>query len=48
MRTAIVLIMVASFFVLGLNDLVERNWKTGVASILLGIVQALFFWKGMK
>jgi len=48
MRTAIVLIMVASFFALGLNDLVERNWKTGIASVLIGIVQALFFWKGLK
>ena len=48
MRTALVLIMVGSFFALGLNDFVERNWKTGIASVLLGIVQALFFWKGMK
>jgi hypothetical protein len=39
--------MVGSFFGLGACDLFARHWRSGVASILLGIVQMLVFWRKM-
>jgi len=44
-RTILVILMVASFFGLGVYDCVARQWRTGIASILLGIVQLIFFWR---
>jgi len=46
MRTFFLVVMVASFFGLGVYDLAEHNWQTGIASTLLGVVQILVFWKG--
>ena len=48
MRTIVVFIMVLSFFILGFYDVAKHNLRTGIASILLGVVQILVFWKGMK
>ena len=46
MRAFLLTVMVASFFGLGVYDLVKHNWQTGIASVLLGVVQTLVFWKG--
>ena len=46
MRTLFLFLMVASFFGLGGVDCWNKNWQTGIASILLGIVQILVFWEG--
>ena len=44
-RTVTVTVMVVSFFVLGITDCITHNWRTGIASILLGLVQAILFWR---
>jgi len=46
MRTLLFGMMVGSFFGLGIMDCMAKNWRTGVASLLLGVVQWLFFMKG--
>ena len=46
MRNIFLWSMVIGFFGLGLIDCLHHNWKTGVASLLLGIVQILIFIKG--
>ncbi len=45
-RIIIIIIMVTAFGSLGVLDLLQQNWRTGIASILLGAVQALLFLKG--
>ena len=45
-RFSIFIAMVSSFFVLGAYDCFQRNWRTGIASVLLGIVQMLIFYEG--
>jgi len=45
-RRLIVYTMIASFFALGVIDLRAGNYRTGVAGMLLGIVQALIFYEG--
>jgi len=45
MRTALMITMVASFFGLGVFDCVAGHWRTGVASLLLGVVQLIIFWR---
>jgi len=45
LRTILLILMVASFFGLGICDLLARQWRVGIASILLGIVQLLIFWR---
>lgn len=46
MRNLFFVLMVGSFFGLGIIDCVAKNWRTGVASLLLGVVQWLLFMKG--
>lgn len=41
MRLALILIAVAAFLSLGVLDLSIGNWTTGVASLLLAIVNLL-------
>ena len=43
MRNLFLFTMIASFFGLGVMDCLTKNWKTGLASILLGLVQLLIF-----
>lgn len=43
LRIATMIVMVSSFFVLGGLDCLAGNWRTGVACILLGVVQAIIF-----
>lgn len=43
-RTVMLFIMVSSFFGLGICDCLTQHWRTGIASILLGIVQIIIFW----
>ena len=38
MRTVLMWVMVLSFFGMGVCDCLVRNWRTGVASLLLGVV----------
>jgi len=45
MRALFLFLIVASFFGLGGVDCWNKNWQTGIASILLGVVQILVFWK---
>ena len=45
MRTVLMWIMVLSFFGMGTCDCLARNWRTGVASLLLGVVQLIIFWR---
>jgi len=45
LRTILLVLMVSSFFGLGVCDLLARQWRTGIASILLGIVQMIIFWR---
>ncbi len=45
MRTALMWIMVLSFFGLGICDLRAGEWRMGVASLLLGVVQLIIFWR---
>ena len=45
-RTLIIIVMVVTFASLGYIDILNKNYRTGIASILLGIVQALLFLKG--
>ena len=45
MRTALILMMMASFFGLGVFDCVAGHWRTGVALLLLGVVQLMIFWR---
>jgi hypothetical protein len=35
--------MIISFFGLGIMDCLTKNWRTGIASILLGLIQLLIF-----
>ena len=37
--------MVASFFGLGVCDFLAHRWRLGAASVLLGVVQVLMFWR---
>lgn len=46
MRSMFLVLIILSFFGLGTIDCLTKNWRTGIASILLGIVQLLVFWKG--
>ena len=48
MRMLLVIVMVSSFFGLAILDLVSKNWRTGLASLLLGIVQFLIFRRPIK
>lgn len=48
MRTFFLVMMIASFFGLGAIDCYHKSWRTGIASILLGIVQLLIFMKAQK
>lgn len=48
MRNIFLFSMIVSFFGLGVIDCANKNWRTGLASTLLGIVQLLIFWKGGK
>lgn len=43
MRRIVLLAMVSSFFILGLLDLASGRTRTGIAGLLLGVVQALLF-----
>lgn len=45
MRTVLMWIMVLSFFGLGVCDLCAGKWRLGVASLLLGVVQLVIFWR---
>lgn len=45
MRMALMWIMVLSFFGMGACDLWARQWRLGVAGLLLGVVQLLVFWR---
>ena len=45
MRNVFLVLMILSFFGLGFMDCSAKNWRTGVASVLLGVVQLLIFWK---
>jgi len=45
MRTVLMWIMVLSFFGLGICDLRAGEWRTGVASLLLGVTQLFIFWR---
>lgn len=45
LRLVFFYIMVLSFFGMGICDLVTKNYKTGIASILLGFVQLILFWR---
>jgi len=47
-RTVFLSTMILSFFGLGAVDCLAKNWRTGVASMLLGIVQLLVFWRAIK
>ena len=44
-RTILLAVMVMSFFGLGVCDLMARQWRTGIALILLGVVQLIVFWR---
>lgn len=48
MRTLFLVMMVTSFFGLGIIDCWSKNWKTGIASLLLGVVQLLVFGRVLK
>jgi len=43
MRNLFLFTMIASFFGFGIMDCLTKNWRTGLASILLGVVQLLIF-----
>ena len=43
MRRAVLYTMIATFLLLGVMDLREGKVRTGLAAVLLGVVQALFF-----
>ena len=45
LRSVFYIAVIASFFGLGLCDLMSKNWRLGLASILLGVVQTLVFWR---
>lgn len=45
MRNAVMWAMVVTFFLLGLFDIKDGQYRTGVASLLLGVVQLLVFWR---
>ena len=45
LRTILLAVMVSSFFGLGVCGLLARQWRTGIASILLGVVQLIIFWR---
>ena len=45
MRTILMWIMVLSFFGMGVCDLWVRQWRLGLAGLLLGVVQLLIFWR---
>jgi len=45
MRTLLMYIMVLSFLGMGACDLRAEEWRTGAASLLLGVVQLIIFWK---
>lgn len=45
MRTVLMWVMVLSFFGMGVHDLLDKEWRMGVAGLLLGIVQLLVFWR---
>ena len=45
MRAALMYIMVMSFFGLGICDLRAGELRLGVASLLLGVVQLMMFWR---
>lgn len=45
MRTILMYIMVLSFFGLGAYDLRAGEWRLGVVSLLLGVVQLIVFYK---
>lgn len=47
LRSVFIVMMIVSFFGLGVCDCLARNWRTGAASLLLGIVQLIIFGKGM-
>jgi hypothetical protein len=47
-RTIFLVTMISSFFGLAVCDAVKRDWRTAIASLLLGVVQSLIFWRGMK
>lgn len=44
LRSVFYIAVIASFFGLGLCDLMSKNWRLGLASMLLGIVQAMIFY----
>jgi hypothetical protein len=44
-RNIVYWIMVSSFFALGLCDLKNLEYRTAIASLLLGVVQLLIFWR---
>ena len=44
LRTIFLDMMILSFFGLGICDCSAQNWRTGIASMLLGIVQLIIFW----
>jgi len=46
MRNIFLYMMVTSFFGLGIFDCLSKNWRTGIASVLLGLVQLLIFVRG--
>ena len=45
MRTALMWIMVLSFFGLGVCDIRAGEWRLGMASLLLGVVQLIVFYR---
>lgn len=45
MRTTLMWILVLSFFGMGICDLWARQWRTGAASLLLGVAQLIIFWR---
>lgn len=47
MRQVALVLMVAGFVLLALNDLLNHNYRTGIAAALLVVVQLLFYWKGI-
>lgn len=48
LRTLFFCTMVSTFLGLGVCDLLARHWRSGIASILLGIVQMLVFWRKIQ
>ena len=45
LRTVLMWIMVLSFFGMGVCNLRAGAWRLGVASLLLGVVQLIIFWR---